>query len=121
MAQIVMLICRDKDELGQSHSCNFDHRRRPETFRTAMATAFFCPTNTTSFFDAKAFGNPCFHQLDDARDGGFGVVRLYITVRAVLTEVRDRAPVDAMGAGDDAALCGLSECFGEAPNRHRAG
>ena len=26
-----------------SHSLNFDHRRRPETFRTAMATAFFCP------------------------------------------------------------------------------
>jgi hypothetical protein len=24
------------------------HRRRPETLRTAMAIAFFCPTNTTS-------------------------------------------------------------------------
>jgi hypothetical protein len=31
-----------------SHSANFDQRRRPETLRTAMATAFFCPTRTTS-------------------------------------------------------------------------
>jgi hypothetical protein len=49
MAQLATPICRGKDGLGRSHSCNFDHRRRPETFRTAMATAFFCPTNTTSF------------------------------------------------------------------------
>ena len=31
-----------------SHSCSFDHRRRPDTFRTAIATALFCPTITTS-------------------------------------------------------------------------
>jgi hypothetical protein len=31
-----------------SHSPSFDHRRRPETLRTAMATAIFCPTSTTS-------------------------------------------------------------------------
>ena len=31
-----------------SHSLSFDQRRRPETLRTAMATAFFCPTSTTS-------------------------------------------------------------------------
>ena len=37
-------------ELGRSHSASFDHRRRPETLRTAMATAFFCPTSTTSRF-----------------------------------------------------------------------
>src|SRR6266568_8091353 len=37
--------------LGEaSHSCSFDQRRRPETLRTAMATAFFWPTSTTSFF-----------------------------------------------------------------------
>src|SRR5262249_11996221 len=34
---------------GRSHSFNFDHRRRPETLPTAMATAFFWPTSTTSF------------------------------------------------------------------------
>ena len=34
---------------GRSHSCSFDHRRRPEMLRTAIATAFFCPTSTTSF------------------------------------------------------------------------
>src|SRR6266516_8095448 len=33
---------------GCSHSRSFDQRRRPETLRTAMAMAFFCPTNTTS-------------------------------------------------------------------------
>ena len=32
-----------------SHSFNFDHRRLPDTLRTAMATAFFWPTSTTSF------------------------------------------------------------------------
>ncbi len=32
-----------------SHSFNFDHRRRPDTLRTAIATAFFWPTSTTSF------------------------------------------------------------------------
>jgi hypothetical protein len=32
----------------RSHSASFDHRRRPETLRTAMAIAFFCPTNTTN-------------------------------------------------------------------------
>jgi hypothetical protein len=32
-----------------SHSLSFDQRRRPETFRTAIATAFFWPTSTTSF------------------------------------------------------------------------
>jgi hypothetical protein len=26
---------------GSSHSFSFDHRRRPETLRTAIATAFF--------------------------------------------------------------------------------
>ncbi len=31
-----------------SHSSSFDQRRRPEKLRTAMATAFFCPTSTTS-------------------------------------------------------------------------
>ena len=30
-----------------SHSSSFDHRRRPDTLRTAMATAFFWPTRTT--------------------------------------------------------------------------
>ena len=30
-----------------SHSSSFDHRRRPETLRTAIAAAFFWPTSTT--------------------------------------------------------------------------
>src|SRR6516162_7469414 len=42
--------CRETGEPGRSHSASFDHRRRPETLRTAMAMAFFCPTNTTSRF-----------------------------------------------------------------------
>ncbi len=36
------------DRLGVSHSRSFDHLFRPETLRTAMATAFFCPAITTS-------------------------------------------------------------------------
>jgi hypothetical protein len=32
-----------------SRSWSFDHRRRPEMLRTAIATAFFWPTKTTSF------------------------------------------------------------------------
>src|ERR1700738_1812080 len=32
-----------------SHSWSFDHRRRPEMLRTAIATAFFWPTSPTSF------------------------------------------------------------------------
>ena len=31
-----------------NHSSSFDQRRRPEAFRTAIATAFFWPTSTTS-------------------------------------------------------------------------
>jgi hypothetical protein len=33
-----------------NHSFSFDHRRRPDTLRTAMATAFFWPTSTTRRF-----------------------------------------------------------------------
>ena len=40
--------CRETSELGRSHAASFDHRRRPDTLRSAMATAFFCATNTTS-------------------------------------------------------------------------
>jgi hypothetical protein len=30
---------------GRSHSLSFDHLRQRDTFPTAMATAFFCPTD----------------------------------------------------------------------------
>jgi hypothetical protein len=33
-----------------NHSASFDQRRRPETLRTAMATAFFCPTTENRCF-----------------------------------------------------------------------
>ena len=68
--------------------------------------------------------DPRLHQLDDARHGGFGIVRLHeieVAVHAGRTEIGDRALVDAMGAGDDAALCRLPEHFGEAHHWHRAG
>src|SRR5712692_5563259 len=48
MGQPAMPIRREAGGPGRSHSASFDHRRRPETLRTAMATAFFCPTSTTS-------------------------------------------------------------------------
>jgi hypothetical protein len=40
MAQPAMPICCARGKPGRSHSCSFDQRRRPETLRTAMATAF---------------------------------------------------------------------------------
>jgi hypothetical protein len=49
LAQLAMPNCRETDGFGRSHSLSFDHRFRPDTLRTAMATAFFCPTSTTSF------------------------------------------------------------------------
>jgi hypothetical protein len=39
MAQPAAPIRRETGEQGRSHSANFDHRRRPEALRTAMATA----------------------------------------------------------------------------------
>jgi hypothetical protein len=48
MVQPATPIRRETGEPMRSHSANFDHRRRPEALRTAMATAFFCPTSTTS-------------------------------------------------------------------------
>jgi hypothetical protein len=38
MAQPATPIRRETGEQGRSHSANFDHRRRPEALRTAMAT-----------------------------------------------------------------------------------
>ena len=49
-------------------------------------------------------------------DGGFGLVRLHeikVTFRFRWAEIRDVALVDTMRSGDDAALCGLPEHFGE--------
>ena len=66
----------------------------------------------------------CFHELDDARHDTFGIVRLHeveVALGAGRAEIGDRALVDAMGAGDDAALRGLPEHFGEAHYRHGAG
>ena len=48
MAQLAKPSCCEAGGPERSHSLSFDHRRRPETLRIAMATAFFCPTNTTS-------------------------------------------------------------------------
>jgi hypothetical protein len=41
-------IADERDGASRSHSPSFDQRRRPETLRTAIAMAFFCPTSTTS-------------------------------------------------------------------------
>ena len=49
-AQPAMPNAPEAGRFGRNHSASFDHRRRPATLRTAMATAFFCPTSTTSFF-----------------------------------------------------------------------
>ena len=49
MFQLAMPNCRETGGFGRNHSLSFDHRLRPDTLRTAMATAFLCPTSTTSF------------------------------------------------------------------------
>ena len=64
------------------------------------------------------------HQFDDARHGGFGIVRLHEVEVAVAfgrAEIGHRALVDAVGAGDDPALRGLPEHLGQPHHRHRAG
>jgi hypothetical protein len=44
-----LMSCYQRFEVfALNHSASFDHRRLPEALRTAMTTAFFCPTKTTS-------------------------------------------------------------------------
>jgi hypothetical protein len=71
--------------------------------------------------EAESFRNACFHQLDDAWHGGFGIVRLHEVEIAIRgrAEIGNEAVVDAVSAGDDAALRGLPEHFGQAHHRHR--
>src|SRR6266404_5625186 len=80
--------------------------------------------DVTDKFEAESVRNQCFHEIDDARNSGFGVIRLYeveVANGSGRSEIRDRALVDAMGAGDDAALSSLPEHLGEAHHRHGAG
>jgi hypothetical protein len=56
--------------------------------------------------------------------GAFGVVRLHeveVTVGSGRAEIGDRALIYAMGTGDNAALRGLPEYFGESHHGHGAG
>src|SRR6266481_4950576 len=74
--------------------------------------------------EAEPFGDPRLHQFDDARHGGFGVVRLHeieVALGSRRAEIGDRALIYSMGAGDDAALRCLPENFSETHHRHRAG
>src|SRR5208337_5532315 len=64
------------------------------------------------------------HQVDDPRHGGFGIVRLYeieVAVALGLGEVRNRALIDPMGAGDDPAVGGLAEDLGQPHDGYSAG
>src|SRR5262249_52708740 len=73
--------------------------------------------------EAKSFRDADLRQFDDAADGNCGIVRRHeveVAVGSGGAEIRHRALVDAMGAGDDPALCGLPEHFGEPYHRHRA-
>jgi hypothetical protein len=67
--------------------------------------------------EAKALGNPCLYQLNDARHGSFGIVcrhQVKVAIGSGCAKIGNKALVDAMGAGDDATLRGLPEYFGEA-------
>ena len=78
----------------------------------------------TDGIEAEPFGDPRFHQLDNARNCGLRVVRLHkvkVGLGSGRAEIGDRALVDAMGASDDAALRGLPKHLGEAHHWHRAG
>ena len=41
-------VAGERNVPSRSHSPSLDQRRRPDTLRTAIAMAFFCPTSTTS-------------------------------------------------------------------------
>src|SRR5262249_20158052 len=69
-------------------------------------------------------GDSCFYKIDDARHGGFGIVRRHeveVTVCVGRAEIRNRALIDAMGTDDDAALRSLPEHFCKAHYRDGAG
>ena len=74
--------------------------------------------------EAEPPRDPRLHQFDDAADGGLRIVRLHeveVALGSGWAEIGDRALVDTMGTGDDAALCGQPEHFGEAHYRHGSG
>ena len=74
--------------------------------------------------EAEALGDPCLDQLNDAWHGGFGVVRgheVEVALGPGCAEIGNKALVDAMGAGDDAALRSLPEHLREAHHGYSAG
>jgi hypothetical protein len=73
--------------------------------------------------EAEAARDPGLHKFDDASNCSlrvFGWYEVEVALRSGWAEIRDRAPVDAVGNRDDATLGGLPEYFGEAHYRHGA-
>ena len=72
----------------------------------------------------KRAGIRVFTDLDDARHGRLGVIgldKVKVAVAFGPGQIGNEALVDTMRGGDDAALCGLAEHFGQAHDRHCAG
>src|SRR5262244_3450860 len=96
---------------GRSHSASFDQRRRPETLRTAIATAFFWPTSTTSFLPRVT---PVYSRFRCSRDDHGRILRTLAFVDGhgvgrhqrveFAKSVGDGA---AVKAGDEFAIVGI--------------
>src|SRR5262245_32307704 len=117
------LVTRGKGPAKALDLCIAGRVQRRLQFDIERARADAAPVHRTKNLDiadgseAEAFWNPSFHELDDARHGGFGVIRLYeieVTIGTGGDEIRDGALVDAMGANDDPALRGLPKHLGQA-------
>ena len=72
---------------------------------------------------AEAFGDAGLHQLQNALNGGLGILgrnEVEVAVAGRRAEIGHRALIDAMGVSDDPARGGLPEHLGEAHDRDDA-
>src|SRR6266487_3163886 len=93
---------------------------------STSAVAVCCCSDSRSSLSRRTFSMAMTAWLAKflTKHGGFGIVRLHeveVALRSGRTEIGDRTLVDAMGAGDDAALRGLPEHLGEAHHGQGAG
>src|SRR5207237_6255194 len=80
--------------------------------------------DVANWIKAEALWDTCLDQFDDPRHSGFGIVRLHeIKVAVTLGpgEIGNEPLVDPVRGGDDPALGGLPEDFGQTHDGHRAG
>ena len=74
-------------------------------------------------FKPKRFGNAGLHQLQDALNGGLGILgrnEVEVAVAGRRAEIGHRTLIDAMGVDDDPACSGLPEHLGQSHDGHSA-